>query len=68
VKRFGSRIYYGDAGRLDILRAAGTDKALAFVLAIDNVDASVRVAEIVRRHFPDLPLYARARDRIHCTS
>lgn len=65
VKRFGSRIYYGDAGRLDILRAAGTDKALAFVLAIDNVHASVRVAEIVRRHFPDLPLYARARDRIH---
>src|SRR5680860_172289 len=65
VKRFGSRIYYGDAGRLDILRAAGIDKALAFVLAIDSVDASVRVAEIVRRHFPDLPLYARARDRIH---
>ena len=65
VKRFGARIYYGDAGRLDILRAAGTDKARAFVLAIDNVDASVRVAEIVRRNFPDLPIYARARDRIH---
>jgi monovalent cation:proton antiporter-2 (CPA2) family protein len=65
VKRFGSRIYYGDAGRLDILRAAGTDKALAFVLAIDNVDSSVRVAEIVRRNFPELPIYARARDRIH---
>ena len=65
VKRFGARIYYGDAGRLDILRAAGADKALAFVLAIDNVDASVRVAEIVRRNFPDLLIYARARDRIH---
>ncbi|MGH6866615.1 MAG: cation:proton antiporter [Methyloceanibacter sp.] len=65
VKRFGAQIYYGDAGRLDILRAAGAQKALAFVLAIDNVDASVRVAEIVRKHFPDLPIYARARDRIH---
>ncbi len=65
VKRFGAKIYYGDAGRLDILRAAGADKARAFVLAIDKVDASVRVAEIVRRHFPDLPIYARARDRIH---
>jgi glutathione-regulated potassium-efflux system protein KefB len=65
VKRFGAQIYYGDAGRLDILRAAGTDKAFAFVLAIDNVEGSLRVAEVVRRHFPDLPIYARARDRTH---
>ena len=64
-KRFGAQIYYGDAGRLDILRAAGADKARAFVLAIDNVDASLRVAEMVRTHFPDLPIYARARDRTH---
>jgi monovalent cation:proton antiporter-2 (CPA2) family protein len=65
VRRFGAQIYYGDAGRLDILRAAGADKARAFVLAIDNVEASLRVAEVVRRNFPDLPIYARARDRTH---
>jgi voltage-gated potassium channel Kch len=65
VRRFGAQIYYGDAGRLDILRASGADKARAFVLAIDNVDASLRVAEIVRTHFPDLAIYARARDRTH---
>jgi glutathione-regulated potassium-efflux system protein KefB len=65
VKRFGAQIYYGDAGRLDILRAAGADKARAFVLAIDNVEGSLRVAEVVRTHFPDLPIYARARDRTH---
>jgi len=65
VRRFGAQIYYGDAGRLDILRAAGAEKAPAFVLAIDDVDASLRVAEIVRRNFPDLPIYARARDRTH---
>jgi glutathione-regulated potassium-efflux system protein KefB len=65
VRRFGAQIYYGDAGRLDILRAAGADKALAFVLAIDKVDSSLKVAEMVRTHFPDLPIYARARDRTH---
>ena len=65
VRRFGAQIYYGDAGRLDILRAAGVDKSRAFVLAIDDVDASLRVAEIVRSNFPDLPIYARARDRTH---
>lgn len=65
VKRFGAKIYYGDAGRIDILRAAGAHKAQAFVLAIDNVEHSLRVAEIVRENFPDLQIYARARDRIH---
>jgi glutathione-regulated potassium-efflux system protein KefB len=65
LRRFGAQIYYGDAGRLDILRAAGADKARAFVLAIDDVEGSMRVAEIVRKNFPDLPIYARARDRTH---
>ena len=65
VKRFGAQIYYGDAGRLDILRAAGADKARAFVLAIDSVENSLRVAEIVRTNFPTLKIYARARDRTY---
>ena len=65
VARFGSKIYYGDASRLDLLRAAEADKARAFVLAIDNPEASVRTAEMVRRHFPDLPIFARARNRQH---
>jgi Kef-type K+ transport system membrane component KefB/voltage-gated potassium channel Kch len=65
VRRFGAQIYYGDAARLDILQAAGADKARAFVLAVDKVDSSLRIAEIVRTHFPDLPIYARARDRTH---
>jgi hypothetical protein len=47
------------------LRAAGADKARAFVLAIDNVENSLRVAEIVRTNFPNLKIYARARDRTH---
>lgn len=65
VRRFGAQIYYGDAGRLDILRAARADKATAFVLAIDDVENSLRVAETVRQNYPDLPIYARARDRTH---
>jgi monovalent cation:proton antiporter-2 (CPA2) family protein len=65
VRRFGGQIYYGDAARLDILRAARADKARAFVLAIDDVEHSLRVVETVRRDFPDLPIFARARDRTH---
>jgi monovalent cation:proton antiporter-2 (CPA2) family protein len=65
VKSFGSRIYYGDASRIDILRAAETNKARAFVLAINDVEGSLKVAETVRQNFPDVPIFARARDRTH---
>lgn len=65
VRRFGAEGYYGDASRLDILEAARTDRARAFVLAIDDVDASLKTAEIVRQHFPGVPIYARARNRQH---
>ncbi len=65
VKRFGSKAYYGDASRLDILEAAQTAKARAFVLAIDDVEASLKTAALVRHHFPQVPVYARARNRQH---
>ncbi|HEX2583706.1 MAG TPA: NAD-binding protein, partial [Steroidobacteraceae bacterium] len=65
LRRFGSQVYYGDASRLDMLRAAGADRATVLVLAVDDVDASIRTAEIVLQHFPDLKIYARARNRQH---
>ncbi|MEZ5849194.1 MAG: monovalent cation:proton antiporter-2 (CPA2) family protein [Hyphomicrobiaceae bacterium] len=65
VKRFGNEAYYGDASRLDILQSARTDKARAFVLAIDDVETSLKTADVVRRHFPHVPVYARARNRRH---
>lgn len=65
IARFGTKIYYGDASRLDLLRAAGAGKARIFVLAIDDVESSVRTAAIVREHFANLTVYARARNRKH---
>ncbi len=65
VNQFGNKIYYGDASRLGILEAARTKDARAFVLAIDDVETSLRTAQIVRTHFPHVPIYARARNRQH---
>jgi glutathione-regulated potassium-efflux system protein KefB len=65
VKRFGSQAFFGDASRPEILHAAGAHEARAFVLAIDDVEASVRTAEYLRRTYPDLEIYARARNRSH---
>jgi glutathione-regulated potassium-efflux system ancillary protein KefC/glutathione-regulated potassium-efflux system protein KefB len=65
VRRFGSKVYYGDASRVELLEAAKAGEAKLFVLAIDDVEASVKTAEVVRRHYPDLPILARARNRVH---
>ncbi len=65
VRRFGNKVYYGDASRLELLHAAKAGEAKLFVLAIDDVEASVRTAALVRQHFPRLPILARARNRVH---
>ncbi len=65
VRKFGAQIYYGDASRAEILEAAQTGKARAFVLAIDDIEASLRTARMVRRNYPHVPIYARARSRRH---
>ena len=65
VRRYGNTVHYGDASRLDILRAAGAEHARIFVLAIDDIEASMRTAEAVVREFPHLKIIARARNRRH---
>src|SRR5229473_3518359 len=65
VRRYGSKVYYGDASRLELLEAAKTSEAKLFVLAIDDVEASAKTAAVVRKHFPQVPILARARNRVH---
>src|SRR5882724_10222758 len=65
LRQFGNKVFYGDASRLELLRAAHAENAEVFVLAIDDVDASVRTAALIRKHFPHLKIFARARNRQH---
>ncbi|HMC17280.1 MAG TPA: cation:proton antiporter, partial [Albitalea sp.] len=65
MRRFGWRVFYGDATRLDLMRTAGADKAKLLVLAIDDVEQSVAVARMAREHFPQLAVVARARNVRH---
>ena len=65
LRKFGWRVFYGDASRLDLLRTAGAASAKVLVLAIDDVEQSLKVATLVREHFPDLAIVARARNVQH---
>ena len=58
VRKFGNKVFYGDASRLELLRAAGAGSAKLFVLAIDDVDASLATAATVQRNFPNADVHA----------
>lgn len=63
--RFGMKSFYGDASRLDLLQAAGAERARLFVLAIDDEAKALEIIELVQREFPRLKILARATSRQH---
>ena len=65
VRTFGYRVFYGDATRLDLLRTAGAATAKILVVAVDDVEQSMKIVEIAKEHFPMLQIVARARDVAH---
>ena len=65
ARRFGSKVFYGDATRLDLLRVAGAARARILVVAVDAPEQSMRIVDLAREDFPHLPLVVRARDVPH---
>jgi len=65
VRRFGWRVHYGDATRLDLLRTAGAGTARVLVIAVDDIEQSLAIADLARDHFPHLQVVARARNVTH---
>ena len=64
-RKFGFRVFYGDATRLDLLHAAGAERANLLVIALDDRDAITQLARIARTNFPRLRIIARAHDMRH---
>ena len=65
LRRFGTKVYFGNPARPDLLRSAGADTAKLLIVALDNVEEGLRVVDIARRTFPKLRILARARNRRH---
>ena len=65
LRRFGLKVFYGDAGRLDLLHAAGIDQARLMLLAIDESERASEIAAQLRHHFPHLKILARANSLHH---
>lgn len=65
LRRFGFKVFYGDASRQDLLEAAGAKEARILVVAIDGREKILEIVETAQRHFPHLEIFARAFDRTH---
>ena len=65
LRRFGFKVFYGDASREDLLEAAGAKDAKILVVAIDDREKTMQIVETARRNFPHLEIFARAFDRPH---
>ena len=65
VRKYNYKVYFGEGEREDILHAAGAEHAKLIVVAVDDVDQSMRIVETVKSHFPHLKILARAINRPH---
>jgi glutathione-regulated potassium-efflux system ancillary protein KefC len=65
LRRFRFKVFYGDACRLELLRAAGAERADMLVVAIDEADAALRLIDLVHENFPQIKIVARAWDVAH---
>jgi monovalent cation:proton antiporter-2 (CPA2) family protein len=65
VRKLGLKVFYGDASRLELLRAAGADKAKLLVVAVGEEETSMLIIETAQKHFPNLKIFARAFGRDH---
>jgi voltage-gated potassium channel Kch len=65
LRRFSQKVYFGDASRAELLESAGAKKAKFLVIAVDDTDTALDIARIARDEFPNLKIFARARNRLH---
>lgn len=65
VKKFGNKVFFGDATRIGLLKKAGIDEAKILLIAIDNQEEITRLANIVKRQFSHITVIVRSRNRDH---
>lgn len=62
---FGFRIYFGDGTRLDMLRAAGIEKAKIVAVCTHKKEITDKIVDLIRSEYPDVRLFVRSYDRVH---
>ena len=63
LRKFGFKVYYGDASRFDLMKAAGAEKAELIIIAMDTPEQCLQMVSTVKSNFPHLKVLSRAYDR-----
>ncbi|HFK5397459.1 TPA: glutathione-regulated potassium-efflux system protein KefB, partial [Escherichia coli] len=64
MRKYGYKVYYGDATQVDLLRSAGAEAAESIVITCNEPEDTMKLVEICQQHFPHLHILARARGRV----
>ncbi|PJZ05257.1 glutathione-regulated potassium-efflux system protein KefB [Pantoea rodasii] len=64
MRKYGYKVYYGDATELELLRAAGAENAQSIVITCNDPEDSMTIVHLCQQHFPQLEILARARGRV----
>lgn len=64
MRRYGYKVYYGDATELELLRAAGAESAKSIVITSNDPEDTMKIVHLCQQHFPHLAILARARGRV----
>ncbi|MEM6161122.1 glutathione-regulated potassium-efflux system protein KefB [Erwinia sp. P6884] len=64
MRKYGYKVYYGDAKELELLRAAGAETAQSIVITCNGPEDSMEIVQLCQHHFPHLEILARARGRV----
>jgi CPA2 family monovalent cation:H+ antiporter-2 len=65
LRKMGFNVHFGDAARLDLLEAAGIAKAKIFISAIDSQEKTMEIAELIRKHYPNVKMFLRVKNRFN---
>ncbi len=63
LRKMGFKVFFGDATRVDLLESAGAEEARIFISAIDDPATNLLLLETLKKHFPQLRIMVRARNR-----
>ncbi|MBV8875546.1 MAG: glutathione-regulated potassium-efflux system protein KefB [Metakosakonia sp.] len=64
MRKYGYKVYYGDATQLELLRSAGAEEAQSIVITCNDPEDTMKLVELCQQHFPQLKIMARARGRV----
>ncbi|WNJ79916.1 glutathione-regulated potassium-efflux system protein KefB [Cedecea neteri] len=64
MRKYGYKVYYGDATEVELLRSAGAEEAKSIVITCNEPEDTMRIVHLCQQHFPHLAILARARGRV----